>query len=151
MNTLKANTAALNLLRAHEGLRLQSYVCAGGVLTIGYGHTEGVRAGMRITKKQAEELLRHDVAQYEKALNRLVRVKLNENQFGALLCFIYNIGIHAFSRSTLLSLLNRGWYEQVPAQLLRWSRAGGQEREGLIRRRRDEAALWSTPPKEKEA
>lgn len=142
------NEKALALLRQHEGLRLNAYLCPGGVLTIGYGHTEGVRPGMKITAAQAEDLLRHDVTGTEKHVTRLVRVALNENQFGALVCFVFNIGAGAFARSTLLNLLNRGWYAQVPAQLLRWCRAGGQESEGLRRRRHDEAALWSTPVEE---
>lgn len=73
----------------------------------------------------------------------MLAVPVNDNQFSALVCFAFNVGLYAFSRSSLLHLLNRGWYAQVPAQLMRWTKAGGKEWDGLVRRRRDECALWS--------
>ena len=80
----------------------------------------------------------------ERAVQRLVTVSLNDNQFSALVSFTYNVGISNFERSTLLTLLNRGWYEQVPAQLMRWDRAAnGEALGGLARRRAAEARLWN--------
>lgn len=137
------NAAGLLLIKQHEGLRREAYLCPAGVLTIGYGHTRDVHPNDRIFEGEAEVLLQEDVAVFEKAVSALVRVPLNANQFSALVCFCFNVGMSGFARSTLLSLLNRGWYAQVPAQLLRWTKAGGREVPGLLNRRRDEMALWN--------
>jgi lysozyme len=137
------NEAGLVLIKRHEGLSLRAYRCPAGEFTIGYGHTGEVEEGAVITEEEAEELLRKDLHAFEVGVERLVVVELNDNQFSALVSFCFNVGLGAFGRSTLLSLLNRGWYEQVPAQLMRWSRAAGKHLAGLGRRRRDEAALWS--------
>lgn len=142
---LSTNAEGYALLRRFEGLRLEAYLCPAGVPTIGYGHTDHVRPGLRITKEQAEVWLHTDVEASEKHIHRLVTIVLNSNQFSALVCFAFNVGAAALARSTLLSLLNRGWYEQVPVQMLRWIRAGGRESEGLCARRLAEAALWNTP------
>lgn len=136
------NARGLALLKKHEGLRLSAYLCPAGKLTIGYGHTDNVRVGDVITEVQAGALLEKDGALFAGAVEALVRVPLNDNPFSALVCFTFNVGVAAFARSTLLSLLNRGWYEQVPAQLKRWTRAGGRVLPGLVARRNDEAALW---------
>lgn len=137
------NEAGLALLKAHEGLRLQAYLCPGGVLTIGFGHTGNVKPLQQITLQEAESLLNSDVARFAAGVRNQVRVPLNDNQFSALVCFAFNVGLTAFSRSTLLNLLNRAWYSQVPVQLMRWIYAAGNELPGLIARRSDEAALWN--------
>ncbi|MBY0429450.1 MAG: lysozyme [Alphaproteobacteria bacterium] len=137
------NDAGYALLKTHEGLRLKAYLCAGGVLTIGYGHTGDVTPLQVMTTDAAEQLLKKDVMRFEDGVSRYVCVPLNENQFSALVCFAFNVGLGAFAGSTLLSLLNRGWYTQVPAQLMRWTKARGVELPGLVARRRDEAELWN--------
>lgn len=138
----RTNQDGVELIKAFEGLQLRPYRCPGGIWTIGYGHTRTVAANMQITPAQAEVLLREDLQIVERAISRLVQVKLSENQFSALVCFAFNVGIGNFERSTLLRLLNRGWYDQVPAQLMRWNRAGGEVYGGLARRRAAEAKLW---------
>lgn len=137
------NEAGRALIRRHEGLRLEAYLCPAGLMTIGYGHTRGVSAGDRITSDTAEALLAEDLRVFERGVATLVQVPLSDNQFSALVAFAFNVGLQAFARSRLLALLNRGWYEQVPAQLQRWTKAGGRELPGLVRRRRDEARLWN--------
>lgn len=140
---MRLNDAGYALLRIHEGLRLKAYMCAGGVLTIGYGHTGNVMPLQQITVDAAEQLLKQDVMRFEDGVAHAVRVPLNDNQFSALVCFAFNVGMGAFAGSTLLNLLNRKWYSQVPAQLMRWTRARGVELPGLVARRRDEAELWN--------
>ncbi len=140
---MQLNVAGYALLKRHEGLRLKAYLCSAGVLTIGYGHTGHVNPSQQITIEEAEQLLREDVARFETGVSRYVRVPLNENQFSALVCFAFNVGLEAFAKSTLLNLLNRKWYTQVPAQLMRWSYAGGKQLRGLVARRQDEADLWN--------
>jgi lysozyme len=139
------NPAGIQLIKDYEGLHLTPYLCPAKIWSIGYGHTRTVRSGQKITSDQADQLLNDDLRLVERAVQRLVSVPLNDNQFSALVGFAYNVGIANFERSTLLTLLNRGWYEQVPAQLMRWNRAGGEPLGGLSRRRAAEARLWNTP------
>lgn len=139
------NPAGLALLRQFEGLRLNAYRCPAGIWTIGYGHTSGVTPRQTITNQEAEELLIQDVSITAAAVEVLVQVPLNDNQFSALCCFAFNVGTNALAGSTLLRLLNRGWYSQVPAQWMRWTKANGRDLPGLRARRIAEAALWSTP------
>ncbi|MBI1274223.1 MAG: glycoside hydrolase family protein [Alphaproteobacteria bacterium] len=140
----RANEAGIALIREFEGLRLEAYLCPGGIFTVGYGHTRSARAGMKITRDQADALLDADLRVYEHAVARHVLVPLTDNQFAALVSFTFNVGITNFIGSKLLRLLNRGWYEQVPAQLSRWVHARGEAMGGLARRRRAEAMLWNT-------
>ncbi len=139
------NAAGQKLLRAYEGLRLTAYRCPAGLWTIGYGHTVTTRPGMTITEAQAEQLLASDLHRYEEAVRSLIRVPLGDNQFSALVCFTFNVGISALGASALCRNLNRGWYDQVPAQLKRWNKGGGRILPGLVRRRTAEAALWLAP------
>lgn len=141
------NQAGLDLVKDYEGLRLKPYLCPAGHWTIGYGHTRTVRHGMSITPDEAEQLLRDDLQLAARVVQRLIQVPLNDNQFAALTSFVFNVGVGNFERSTLLRLLNRGWYEQVPAQLTRWNRANGEVLGGLARRRAAEARLWNQPDK----
>lgn len=139
----RINADGIALIKDFEGLHLTPYLCPGKIWTIGYGHTRTVRSGMVITQAQADQLLDEDLGLFERAVSRLVSVSLSDNQFSALVCFTFNIGIGNFESSTLLKLLNRGWYEQVPAQLMRWNRANGEVFGGLARRRAAEARLWN--------
>lgn len=136
----------IELIKKFEGLRLEAYQCSAGVWTIGYGTTSNIREGMKITRSQAEEYLVRDLLAFEQSINARVKVPLKQYQFDALICFVYNVGVGAFSKSSLLKLLNAGNYEAVPAQLMRWTKAGGKELVGLVKRRRAEAALWRGLP-----
>lgn len=140
---MNINKDGINLIKEFEGLRLTPYLCPAKVWTIGYGHTRTVSAGRRITEAQADQLLQDDLQIFERAVDRLVTVHLSENQFSALVCFAFNVGVGNLEKSTLLKLLNRGWYEQVPAQLMRWNRANGEVMGGLSRRRSAECVLWN--------
>ncbi|HBM91010.1 MAG TPA: muraminidase [Rhodospirillaceae bacterium] len=141
----RINDAGIDLIKEFEGLRLKPYRCSSNVWTIGYGHTRTVRLDMVITPGQAEQLLREDLRVAEKAVVRFVQVPLSNHQFSALVSFVFNVGVGNFEKSTLLRLLNRGWYEQVPAQFARWNRSRGEILGGLARRRAAEARLWNTP------
>lgn len=138
------NNATIALIKRFEGLALKAYRCPADVWTIGYGHTKGVHEGDTTTEAKAEVLLRQDMQEAIKAVAQNVKVKLNDNQFGALVSFVFNVGRAAFEGSTLLRLLNKGWFEQVPAQLARWNKANSTELDGLTKRRRAEAALWNS-------
>ncbi|WP_254475527.1 lysozyme [Bartonella sp. B1098] len=144
----KISPKGLSLIKQWEGLHLKAYKDAIGVWTIGYGHTSTagkpfVHKGMIITEKQAEEILSHDLRQFENAVEKNVTVSLTDEQFAALVSFCYNVGIAAFCKSTLLKKLNKGEYEAVPSELQKWTKAGGKRLYGLVHRRAAEAGLWA--------
>lgn len=153
---MKTAAKGLALIKEFEGLRLSAYLCPANVWTIGYGHTSAagepeVRPGMRVTATQAEAMLIRDLGQYERAVSAAVRKPLTQGQFDACVSLCYNIGIGAFSRSTVVRRINAGRMDEVPAAFMMWTRAtvNGKKVElaGLVRRRRAECALWrSLPP-----
>lgn len=136
----------LDLLRHFEGCRLEAYKCAAGVWTIGVGHTGPyVVEGLRISDVQAEEFLKQDLKIFEDAVTTHVKVPLNNNQFDALVCFVFNVGRNAFFSSSLLKLLNDGADKRiVAAEFQRWNKVDGKMIEGLTRRRRAESDLFLT-------
>ena len=132
-------------LKAFEGLRLEAYRDAAGVLTIGYGSTRGVRAGMTITEAEAERRLREDVDRHAEPIDALVRVPLSEHERAALASFVFNLGGAAFAQSTLLRKLNAGDRAGAADEFPRWVYAGGKKLRGLERRREAERAMFLTP------
>ena len=145
--TRQISPHGLAKLKQWEGLKTKAYKDAGGVWTIGYGHTAVAgepkpRAGMVITAAEAERILLKDLTQYEAAVESLVKVELNDNQFAALVSFVYNIPLASFKKSTLLKKLNSGNYDAVPTELMKWTKAGGKKLQGLVNRRRAEGYLW---------
>jgi len=134
---------AVDLVKASEGLRLQTYRDPAGVLTIGWGHTAGVRGIQTITEADAEQMLDEDLDDAATAVNRLVTVPLTQGQFDALCDFTLNMGSGRLASSTLLRLLNQGDYGAAGAQLKHWIMAGGVALPGLITRRAAELALWN--------
>lgn len=143
---MQISKAGLDLIKQFEGLYLKAYRCPAGVPTIGYGHTAGVAMGQTITQQQADDYLRRDVRQFERAVERLVKVPLTQGQFDALVSFAFNLGEGALAQSTLLRLLNAGDYAGAAAQFDRWNKAGGRVLPGLVRRRAAERALFEARP-----
>lgn len=147
INMTKINKRGLNLIKEFEGLNTNAYRDAADVLTIGYGHTKGVKEGDSITEQFAEIMLDKELREYEGYVDQMVNVPLNENQHAALVSFVYNLGPTNLKDSTLLKRLNEGKYEDVPAQIKRWNKArvNGEltELEGLTRRRQAEADLFN--------
>ena len=139
---MNIGTKGLDLIKFFEGLELNAYKCAAGVWTIGYGHTKGVQEGDSISEEQANEMLAEELKEYENYINTLVTVELNQDQFDAMVSWVYNLGGGNLKASTLLKVLNAGDYDGVPAQMMRWNKAGGKVLEGLIRRREAEALLY---------
>lgn len=134
----------VELIKLFEGCRLETYLDAAGIPTIGYGSTgPHVRIGMKITKEEAEQLLLEDLKRFEAGVAEQVTVPLNQNEFDALVSFSFNVGLGALNRSTLLRMLNDGASKEVVAsQFLRWNKVNGKPLEGLTRRRKAERALF---------
>lgn len=145
--TMRTSADGLSVIKEFEGLRLSAYRCPAGIMTIGYGHTSAagsptVTSGLVISRDDAERILRADLGQYENAVNKYVEANLTQNQFDALVCFTYNIGVGALAKSTLVKKINAGKLDEAPAEFMKWTRGGGRELPGLIRRRRAEVKLW---------
>jgi lysozyme len=139
---VKTSQVGLALIKEFEGLRLTTYRCSGGKLTIGYGHTgPDVREDMTITHARAEELLSNDVAKAEGVVNRY-GLSLTQPQFDALVSFVYNLGPLNFATSTLLRRLRTGQYKQAADEFPRWINASGKPETGLIRRRAAERSVF---------
>ena len=137
----------LSLIKKFEGCKLESYKCAAGVWTIGFGSTSGVEEGMEISQERADMLLLEDVEVFEETVNNLVEVDLEQNQFDALVAWTFNLGSTNLKNSTLLKVLNDKNYEGVPEQIKRWNKAtvDGERQvlEGLVRRREAESLLFT--------
>lgn len=145
---MKTSKAGLDLIKQFESFRAAPYLCSAGVPTIGYGTTvypNGIKVKLsdqKITQQLAETFLQHHVNAIEKDVSKLVKVTLTQNQFDALVSFVYNVGLGAFGDSTLLKLLNAGDIDNASKQFERWNKAGGKVSNGLIRRRNAEKALF---------
>lgn len=146
---MKTSQKGIDLIKQFEGLELEAYQDIAGVWTIGYGHTETAKPGMRINEREAEALLQRDLRPREQSLSRIVNVTINQNEFDALISFVYNVGVEAFRRSTARKRLNNGNRIGAADALTWWNKAtiSGVLREvrGLTRRRAAERALFLTP------
>ena len=135
---MKYSKSGLALTALFEGCRLTAYRDSGGVLTIGYGHTSGVYAGQSCTQEQAENWLISDTQSASDAVDRLVKINLTQGEHDALTDFVFNVGIGAFSRSTMLKLLNDNHLPEAADQFERWDMVSGKVVQGLLRRRNAE-------------
>ena len=140
---MKISSNGIELIKVFEGLELEAYKCAAGVWTIGYGHIKGVHEGMNITEDTANKMLMEELVEYENYIDQAVTVPLAQCQYDAMVSWVYNLGNGNLTSSTLLKVLNSGDYDGVPAQMMRWNKAGGKVLEGLTRRRQAEADMFS--------
>jgi lysozyme len=137
--------AALQIVREFEGLSFVAYpdpATKGKPYTVGYGHTAGVFKDTHIDKAMAEKLLLLDLQEAAKPILKWVKIELNDNEFSALLSFVFNLGAGSFTNSTLLKLLNEGDKQGAADQFLRWNKAAGKVMKGLTRRRAAERDLF---------
>lgn len=161
---LRLSNEGLELIKTSEAYKQFLYDCPAGHCSIGYGHlvhygpvglgdpARGVtRAQARLleapfvnglTEPQAHAVLRDDLIRYETAVHHLVAVRLDRSEYDALVDFVYNLGIDAFARSTLLRKLNAEDYAGAAAEFDRWVQANGVRLAGLVTRRDAEEALF---------
>jgi GH24 family phage-related lysozyme (muramidase) len=144
---LTTNEAGLELMKHFEGLELEAYICPAGVWTIGYGHTSAagpptVYPGMKITQSEATAIFQRDLRKFEQGVRDCVKVPLTSNEFSALVSFALNCGVGALRMSTLLRKLNSSDYQGAADEFLRWTKGGGRELPGLVRRRKAERELF---------
>lgn len=139
---MKLSDSGLALIKRFEGCKLSAYLDGGGVPTIGYGHTAGVRMGQTITQAQADAYLLADVAATVCAVSGMVKVQITQNQFDALVSFAFNLGANALMHSRLLRKLNAGDYAGAADEFLLWDHDNGEQVAGLTARRTAERALF---------
>jgi len=145
---MKTNQKGIDLMHEFEGCKLTAYLCPANIWTIGWGNTRyedgtPVKKGDSITQERANSLFLNIVKVFETGVRNLVVSKVNENQFSALVCFAYNIGLGNLKTSTLLRFVNQNPNNpEIRNQFLRWNKAGGKELTGLTRRRIAESNLY---------
>ena len=133
---MEISKKCLDLIKKYEGCRLEAYLCPANVWTIGYGHTAGVKKGMKITQEQAENLLIEDMHKYEGYV-RATKLALNQNQFDALVSFTYNCGA-----GNLNKLIKGRSLSQIADAMLLYNKGGGKVLNGLVKRRKEERELF---------
>jgi lysozyme len=143
---------SLEIIKKFEGISLTSYFDSNGIPTIGWGTTiyldvpgsPKVKMGESITAARADLLLSIAIKEFSKQIDYVIYVQLTQNQFDALVSFVYNIGIGDFKNSEVLKLINSGDLDSVPDELLKWDHAAGKVSIGLLRRRHLEADLFGS-------
>ena len=144
---MKLNQKGIDLMHKYEGCKLSSYLCPAKVWTIGFGNTfyedgSKVQPNQHISQKRANELFENIV---NKSFNikPLLKVELNENQYSALVCFAYNVGMANLKKSTLLKKVNINPNDpSIVSEFLKWNKAGGKVLNGLTNRRIAESKLY---------
>ena len=140
---------AVDLIKRFEGYRQKAAQLPDGRWTVGYGHTLTARAGASVSEKDAEALLLYDLISVAHSVNEHTYAPLNQNQFDALVCFAFNIGLDNFLRSGVLRRINEGSLLQAACAMEMWRKADFEgERiviDALVRRRSAEKTLFLTP------
>lgn len=148
---MKTSRQGRDFIKRWEGVRLKAYRCSANVLTVGVGHTAAMGdpipfEGMTISAEEADIILARDLAAIEQQVQSAIKVNVNQRQFDTLVSFVFNVGIAAFRKSTLLKKLNASQYSEVPSELLKWNRVKGKVVDGLTNRRKAEADFWRGAP-----
>lgn len=144
---MKTSQVGIDLIKKEELFMHKAYRCPAGVLTIGYGHTRGVKEGDMITKAQGEEFLKEDL-QYAESVVNAQKLNLSQNQFDALVSFVFNVGSGNFQKSTLLKKAKVNSNDLTIAnEFAKWNKAKDKtgklvELNGLTNRRKKESDLY---------
>jgi len=140
---MKASNTLIQAIKRFEACVLTAYQDSKGVWTIGYGHTQGVKKGDRITLFQAEQFLKQDLARFEAAAQKVKRLS-TQGKFDAVVDFMYNCGTGNFDKSTLRKYIESGRKTaDIQREFLKWVNSGGRPLDGLFSRRIWEAARFN--------
>jgi len=142
---MKTSDKGIEQIKHFEGFRTMPYNDGVGKMTVGYGHmiipNDGCVVGSPITMGQATQLLVNDLHLAENCVNS-ANAEINQNQFDALVSFVFNLGCGAFKRSSLFQFLQKGNMEAAAQEFPKWSMAGGRPNEGIKLRRLAEQACF---------
>ena len=146
---LTISDEGISLIKRYEGYKTTPYRCPAGLYTVGYGHLIG--NGLQLPDEwnrtfflgEIDELLRTDLARFERGVLRYCTVYITQSQFDSLVSFSFNLGLGVLQRSTLRQKLNRGDYDGASKEFLKYTRAGGKVLKGLVRRRQAEYNLFN--------
>lgn len=142
---MKTSEKGRELIKQFEGKRNTVYLDTAGLPTVGYGHMDQMmQVGQHYSDEQINALFDKDLGKVEACLNEEIKAPVTQNQFDALADLTFNIGVYAFTNSTLLKMLNRQEYYNIPNQIRRWNHVKGIVVEGLTHRREAEARLFET-------
>lgn len=140
---MRLTDEGISLVKSFESLKLKAYKCPSGILTIGYGHTLAVKEGQTCTEKQANDFLLDDLKVSTNFVSKHVKSNITENQFSALVSFVFNCGIGNFQKSTLLKKVNINPNDAtIRDEFMKWNKGGGKVLAGLTIRRKAEADLY---------
>jgi lysozyme len=145
---MKISAKGRALIAHHEGVRLRPYKCPAGLYTVGVGHLIGDGKTLppewnkTFTQEEVDALLAADLDRFERGVSRLCPVPLTQGQFDALVSFSFNLGLGCLQRSSVRMKTNRGDKEGAVSSLMKYCKAGGKVLPGLVKRRKDEAALY---------
>lgn len=157
---MKVSSAAIEMIKHHEGVRLRPYRCPALLWTVGVGHViDPVHATTKIDERrtlpipagwdrqlsmgEVDAILAQDLARFERGVARLCPGSVSrQGIFDALVSFSFNVGLGNLQRSGLRMKTNRGEFEEAAEEFLKWTKAAGKVLPGLVKRRRDERALY---------
>ncbi len=156
---MKTSEKAIEMLMHHEGVRLKPYRCPALLWTVGVGHViDPAHIGVKFENRkglpipdgwnrtlsmdEVEEILQKDLIRFERGVERLCPMGLNQYRFDALVSFAFNVGLGNLQRSSIRMRHNRGEFQGAADAFMMWTKAAGKELPGLVRRRRDEQALY---------
>lgn len=156
---MKVSAEACRVIRHHEGVRYRPYKCPAKLWTIGVGHVlypEQAKLPMdqrdafplrsednRVwSEAEVDELLKQDLVRFERGVHTYCPVQLTQSMFDALVSFSFNVGLGTLQRSTLRQKLLRGDVEGAADEFLKYTIGGGKILPGLVKRRKDERALF---------
>ena len=158
---MKVSQKCIQQIKLDEGVKNKPYQCPALLWTVGVGHVIDpnhakvpfadrkklpIPDGWNriLTADEIDEILRKDLARFEAGVLRLIKVKLTQGQFDALVSFSFNVGLGNLQNSTLRMKLNRGDYEGAAEQFLVWTKAGGRVLPGLVKRRTHEKEMFES-------
>ena len=157
---MRVSAEAIEMIKHHEGVRLRPYRCPALLWTIAVGHVidpthatvkyEERRAlpipagwDRTLTMDEVDQILGQDLRRFERGVVRLCPAAVgNQGIFDSCVSFAFNVGLGNFQRSTLRMKTNRGDFEEAAEEFMKWTKAGGRVLPGLVKRRRDERALY---------
>ena len=148
---MKLDENGYKLIQEFEGLSLVPYLCSAKVATIGYGNTfypSGKKVTMNdnpISLLTAKWMLKETADKFAADVDKLIKSRLTQNQFNALVSFAFNLGVAALGKSSLLKKVNVNPNDiTITNEFLKWNKAGGKVLNGLTKRRTIEAKIYFT-------